>query len=187
MRKFCALLVLLVSFCGMSQKIENGVINFKILENEVIKQVNQYRKNLGLDSLHTSKSVYTEIASKHMAIIVKADSSFHPDIDVRDEAVNMKIYLERCSTLKEQPNTTYIQILKYGENLCTLSGCSSSTYQEFASIIVKCWIKSPPHKKLMEDDYTLYGYNGLIACSAKQSKSKKYYVLVDFLNIAAFR
>jgi uncharacterized protein YkwD len=98
----------------------------------------------------------------------------------------MKIYLERCSTLKEQPNTTYIQILKYGENLCTLLGCSSSTYQEFASIIVKSWLNSPPHKKIMESDYTLYGYNGLIACSVRKSVSNKYYVLIDLLNLAAF-
>jgi uncharacterized protein YkwD len=186
MKKIITLIVFMFSFLGMSQKIENGVINFKILEAEVIKQVNQYRKKLGLDSLHTSKSVYTEIASKHMDIIVKADLSFHPDIDVSDETVNMKIYLERCSTLKEQPNTTYIQILKYGENLCTLTGGISNTYQEFANRIVQSWIDSPPHKEIMESDYTLYGYNGLIACSVRKSVSNKYYVLIDLLNLAAF-
>lgn len=186
MKKFITLIVFMFSFLGMSQKIENGVINFKILEAEVIKQVNVHRKNLGLDSLHTSKSVYTEIASKHMDIIVKADLSFHPDIDVRDEAVNMKIYLDRCAIKKDTPNTTYVEIIKYGEILCTLTGGISNTYQEFANRIVQSWIDSPPHKKLMEDDYEAYEFNGFIACSAKQSKSKKYYVLVDFVNIVAF-
>ena len=186
MEKIITLIVFMFSFLGMSQKIENGVVNLKTLETEVIKQVNEHRKKLGLDSLHTSKSVYTEIASKHMAIIVKADSSFHPDIDVHNEVTNEKIYLERCSIMKQQPNTTYVEIVKYGENLCTIPGCYYTTYKEFASVIVKCWINSPPHKEIMESDYSGYNFKGFIACSAKKSATNKYYVLVDFVNIVAF-
>jgi uncharacterized protein YkwD len=186
MEKIITLIVFMFSFLGMSQKIENGVVNLKTLETEVIKQVNEHRKKLGLDSLHTSKSVYTEIANKNTTTIVKADKSFHPQIYPTDQVINMKIFLEQCSIMKQQPNTTYVEIIKYGEVLCTLGGCDSNTYQEFASRIVKCWINSPPHKKIMEDDYEAYEFEGFIACSAKKSATNKYYVLVDFVNIVAF-
>jgi uncharacterized protein YkwD len=183
---FALCLLLMISFVGLSQKIENSVVNMRILEAEVIKEVNAHRKKLGLDSLHTSKSVYTEIASKHMAIIVKADSSFHPGIDVNNEVTNNKIYLERCSIMKVQPNTTYVEIIKYGEILHTEFGYVPETYQEFAIRIVKSWLNSPPHKEIMESDYNAYDFKGFIACSAKKSATNKCFILVDFVNIVAF-
>ncbi len=64
MKYFITIIVSFISLLGVSQKIENGVINYTLLEAEIIKAINKHRKSIGADTLATSKVAYREMADQ---------------------------------------------------------------------------------------------------------------------------
>jgi hypothetical protein len=184
MKYIVTLIVLITSFFGFTQKIENGVINYSLLESEIVKQVNSHRKEFGVDSLPTSKVVNQEITSKNALLNSKSDSGFHPNYDRTNKVVNEKIYKEICSIEGISSLTPEIlDMCSYGEIISVVEGVQP-TYQDFASACIKGWVNSPKHKKIMETNFTnVNGFEGLISCSVKKSITGKYYVVVNFINL----
>ena len=178
-------IVFIFSFFGYSQKIENGVINYDILESEIIKQINEHRKNIGIGVLSKSKVVNQEITSKHALLNAKSDLGFHPKYDRTNKVINEKIYKEICVINKVSELTLdMLDMNSYAEILNVFENYELSTYQEFASISVKAWLNSPPHKKTIESNFTnVFGFSGLISCSVKKSITGKYYIFVNFVNL----
>ena len=83
MKYFITIIVSFISLLGVSQKIENGVINYTILEAEIIKAINKHRKSIGVDTLPTSKVVYREISTKNAKV---RSQSFQDEKSIRGDA-----------------------------------------------------------------------------------------------------
>jgi hypothetical protein len=185
MKYILAIIVSIISLLGISQKIENGVINYTILEAEIIKEINKHRKSIGVDTLPTSKVVYREMATKNAILNANVDLAFHPKCDETNKVTNNSIYKEICRIEKKTPIILDTLLMTYGEIIVKLGNYNPLTYQEFAANCVKTWLLSPPHKGIMElsfknqDDFV-----GLIACSVKKSKTGNFYGVVDFVTLS---
>jgi len=186
--KYCiTIIVSFISLLGVSQKIENGVINYTILEAEIIKEINKHRKSIGVDTLPTSKVVYREISTKNATLNANADLAFHPKYDITNEVTNNLIYKEICRIKKVSPIAPSLLWMEYCEIIALVEGQCPLTYQEFAVNCVKGWLSSPPHKKTMESVFKNFnGFDGLISCSVKKSKTGKNYVIVNFINMSYY-
>ena len=184
MKYILTIIVSIISLLGVSQKIENGVINYTILEAEIIKAINKHRKSIGADTLATSKVTYREMASKAATLNANADLAYHPHHSRTNDVTNNFLYKEVCRIEKKTPIDIDMLWMDYGEIICALGDYDPLTYQEFAVSCVKCWLSSPPHKEIMELSFkNVDGFAGLIACSVKKSKTGKYYVIVDFVDV----
>jgi hypothetical protein len=184
MKYFITIIVSIISLLGISQKIENGVINYTILEAEIIKAINKHRKSIGADTLATSKVAYREMSSKVATLNANADLAYHPHHNCNNKVTNNFLYKEICRIEKKTPISIDVLMMTYGEIICKLDDYDPLTYQEFAVTCVKSWISSPPHKEIMELSFkNVDGFAGLIACSVKKSKTGKYYVIVDFVEV----
>jgi len=184
MKYILTIIVSIISLLGTSQKIENGVINYTILEAEIIKEINKHRKSIGADTLATSKVVYREMATKAAILNANTDLAFHPNHSQTNEVTNNFLYKEICRIEKKTPIDIDMMWMSYGEIICTLGNYNPLTYQEFAANCVKTWLLSPPHKGIMELSFkNVDGFAGLIACSVKKSKTGKFYVIVDFVRV----
>lgn len=187
MKYILTIIVSIISLLGISQKIENGVINYTILEAEIIKSINKHRKSIGVDTLPTSKVVYREISTKNATLNANADLSFHPKYDITNEVTNNLIYKEICRIKKVSPIAPSLLWMEYYEIIILVEGQCPLTYQEFAMNCVKSWLSSPPHKKTMESVFKNFnGFDGLISCSVKKSKTGKNYVIVNFINMGYY-
>ena len=184
MKYFITIIVSFISLLGVSQKIENGIINYTILEAEIIKAINKHRKSIGADTLATSKVAYREMASRAATLNANADLAFHPHQNDTNDVTNNFLYKEICRIEKKTPIDIDMMWMNYGEIIHTLSGTYPLTYQEFALSCVKGWLSSPLHKEILELSFkNVDGFGGLIACSVKRSKPGKFYVIVDFVRV----
>ena len=185
MKYFITIIVSFISLLGVSQKIENGVINYTLLEAEIIKAINKHRKSIGADTLATSKVAYREMASRAATLNANADLAFHPHQNDTNDVTNNFLYKEICRIEKKTPIDIDMMWMNYGEIIVKLGNYNPLTYQEFAANCVKTWLLSPPHKGIMElsfknqDDFV-----GLIACSVKKSKTGNFYGVVDFVTLS---
>ena len=122
MKYFITIIVSFISLLGVSQKIENGVINYTILEAEIIKAINKHRKSIGADTLPTSKVVYREMATKVATLNANADLAYHPHHSGTNDVTNNSIYKEICRIKKLSPIAPSLLWMEYYEIIVLVEG-----------------------------------------------------------------
>jgi uncharacterized protein YkwD len=107
--------------------------DFKSLQNDILKLVNQHRASLGLKALQLNDAATAE-ATKHSAEMAKGRMSFgHDGYDERMQHLNQKL-----GTLHAT-----------GENVA---------YGKInAEQVMDMWLNSPGHKKNIEGNFSLIG------------------------------
>ena len=98
------------------------------IEENVMNLVNEYRVSLGLNILEFDSIAY-DFASEHTTYMVTEGRPSHDNFEFRSSNLSIKV------------NANYVSE-NVGRNFTT------------AESIVKAWIKSPTHKKVMEGNFT---------------------------------
>jgi len=108
-------------------------VDFKSLQNDILKLVNQHRAALGLNALQMSDAATTE-AAKHSTDMAKGRMSFgHDGYDERMTNLNKKLGSLRAT----------------GENVA---------YGKInAEQVMDMWLNSPGHKKNIEGNFSMIG------------------------------
>jgi len=108
-------------------------VDFKSLQSDILKLVNQHRAALGLNALQMSDAATTE-ATKHSTDMAKGRMSFgHDGYDERMTNLNKKLGSLRAT----------------GENVA---------YGKInAEQVMDMWLNSPGHKKNIEGNFSMIG------------------------------
>jgi uncharacterized protein YkwD len=138
-----------VSTASISYNISSAEI--KLMQDDILKLVNQYRSNLGLRSLQMN-DVATSEATKHSADMAKGRMDFgHDGFDERKTNLYKKV----------GGITAIAENVAYGKIN--------------AQQVMDMWLSSPGHKKNIEGNYSMMGI-GIV-----QSKSGYLYFTQIFL------
>lgn len=154
-------LVIASSITIFSQtKIDVNKIDFSILEQKVIDQINTYRQKRGLKKLNVSTQLREKWSCVTVNANVKLDSLFHTRHDKKN--IDLPYAAEIGSCHVGLKNITYFY----------------KTYEELSISIVNGWLNSPKHKEIIETTPDLPDM--YISCCAKQAKSGNLYAFVNF-------
>ena len=170
-----------------SQKIDVNNFNYPLLEEMILKKINEYRKTKNLNTLACSEVLKINGSVRTSSTNALKDSLFHMMPPQTDTILNRKLYNELYKiTNGKCGNKTplIIDVPDGGEIICAHKG-NHETYDEMASTIVNSWLNSPKHKAIIEEKFEgMTNIPGLFSCSVKKSKSGKYYATVNFFVVA---
>ena len=189
MKNLLMISMVLVSFMVTSQNIDYKNFDYDLLQKEVVKQINNYRQTIGLDSLFYSSHLENNVSEKTSTSNANQDKGFHMEMDRTNDNLNKNIYNElyeyadkKCG--KETPSMVFID--KSAEIISIVEGYFL-TYEDLSKQILKGWLSSKGHKVIIETKFKdLNDYSGLISCSVKKSKTNKLYVTVNFVTLGYF-
>lgn len=128
---------------------ELSTSNSSTMESDVMGLVNEYRASIGLTTLKFSNAAYS-FAKEHNAYMIAEGRISHDNFDVR------------ASNLAVKAKADFV-----AENL----GMDFTT----AKGIVKAWINSPTHKKVMEGDFTHSAINIIADAEGKLFFTQMFY------------
>lgn len=108
-------------------------VDFKSLQNDILKLVNQHRASLGLNALQMNDAATTE-ATKHSSDMAKGKVDFgHDGFDERMQHLNQKLGTLHATA----ENVAYGKIN--------------------AQQVMDMWLNSPGHKKNIEGNFSMIG------------------------------
>jgi hypothetical protein len=189
MKKLFLVFSIAISGFGFSQaeiKIDYANFNYELLERMVIEEINTHRVSIGLKELYTSKVLKDAYSAVTAGINAKQDMMFHTKCNVSNELA-YKLYNELWTTTNgecgERNQLPFISMNQPGE-IITGAWDIFNTYNEMANSIVRVWLNSPGHKKVIESILEHYsGRAGQISCCVKKSESNTFYIVVGFVTL----
>ncbi|MEX1382515.1 CAP domain-containing protein [Lutibacter sp.] len=132
-------------------EITETKITYSPIENEILNLVNEYRKEQGLTTLR-KLNLISSVAKTHTSYMVEVGK------------VNHDNFPERHELLVHNAQATAV-----GENVAYGYNSSES--------VVKAWLNSPGHKKVIEDEtFTHFGIS-----TEKDSNGRNYFTHI-FIN-----
>ncbi|HKJ06525.1 MAG TPA: CAP domain-containing protein [Flavobacteriaceae bacterium] len=121
-----------IYFEDTNATIETSYVTYSPIETEILELINIHRETIGLNKLSTL-NIVSQVAEDHTEYMVETGN------------VNHDNFQKRVQLLKQNASAKTV-----GENVAY--GFAS------ASGVVKGWLNSPEHKKIIENpDYTHFG------------------------------
>lgn len=132
-------------------EITESKMTYSPIENEILNLINEYRKEKGLTTL-SRLNLISSVAKTHTSYMVEVGKVNHDNFPIRHEQL--------------VHNALAISV---GENVAY--GYSSS------ESVVKAWLNSPGHKKIIEDEtFTHFGIS-----TEKDANGRNYFTHI-FIN-----
>ena len=126
-------------------------MTYSPIENEILNLINEYRKEKGLTTL-SRLNLISSVAKTHTSYMVEVGKVNHDNFPIRHEQL-----------------VHNAQAISVGENVAY--GYSSS------KSVVKAWLNSPGHKKIIEDEtFTHFGIS-----TEKDANGRNYFTHI-FIN-----
>lgn len=201
MKYLISILFIYSSLLSFSQKINYYNFNSDSLNNAVLRQLNSYRKNNGLDTLVYSKVLHQQITKKHceevsyMVYNKFRSTTYHILVDSVLRYTNFKNdigneSLEKIGGVLSIGSPSLKPRLDFSENIhrsnddTLTQHVGFNTYDEIAKFAVYRWsISTKGHAEAQLRDYSSQGLPGMFACHTVMTKDNVVYVFVNFVTI----
>lgn len=195
------IVLLFLPILSFGQRINYTNFNSDSLNNAVLRQLNLFRMNNGVDTLVYSKVLHEQITKKHceevsyMVYNGYMSTTYHIIVDSVLRYTNFKNdigneSLEKIGGVLSIGSPSLKPRLDYSENIHRSNDDTSTphigfnTYDEMAKFAIYRWsISTKGHAEAQLRDYSSQGLPGMFACHTVMTKDNVVYVFVNFVTI----
>lgn len=201
MKYLFKILLFFLPILSFGQRINYTNFNSDSLNNAVLRQLNLFRMNNGVDTLVYSKVLHEQITKKHceevsyMVYNGFRSTTYHIIVDSVLRYTNFKNdigneSLEKIGGVLSIGSPSLKPRLDYSENIHRSNDDTSTphigfnTYDEIAKFAIYRWsISTKGHAEAQLRDYSSQGLPGMFACHTVMTKDNIVYVFVNFVTI----
>lgn len=201
MKYLFKILLLFLPILSFGQRINYTNFNSDSLNNAVLRQLNLFRMNNGVDTLVYSKVLHEQITKKHcdevsyMVYNGFRSATYHIIVDSVLRYTNFKNdigneSLEKIGGVLSIGSPSLKPRLDFSENIHRSNDDTSTphigfnTYDEIAKFAIYRWsISTKGHAEAQLRDYSSQGLPGMFACHTVMTKDNIVYVFVNFVTI----
>lgn len=184
MKNIFVLVFVLNWFFSYSQLVTPENFNSKVVNKLLLKEINNFRKKRGLDTLVFSKTLYDSLSYPNCIEVVKSGEFYHPNIEkkwkqgtIKRMIANESYKLFKDTVITYDNNNPWIT---YYENGFRASLSMVSTYSELVKLAIDSWELSPEHKKTQNAVFKSKGLPSFFSCHAEYSKDGYVYIFINY-------
>lgn len=188
MKFFTTIFLSTLSFLCVSQKIDYSNFNNISLNNELIKEFNQFRTKSNLDTLVYSSELYKAISKVNCIEVSNSEQFYHPDLkqywvgtDLKSKITIECIKNKIGGNFKIKTDNTYW--MDVYENAFRTTR-HFETYKDLAKFAIYTWsVSKKGHSEVQSMTFSTMGLPGIFSCHSELSKNGFVYVFINFVKI----
>ncbi len=166
------LLSLLVSVC-LSQQLDYTYFNSQKMDKAMLKEFNEYRTSLNLDTLAYSDELFTTFSKPNCIEVTKSLSFYHPNIRNTWFNTDLKFRIAKESSVKIGG-----KIISHSDGTYWMD-----TYEELAEYAIYSWSISDGHREVQMMSYLSMGLPGMFSCHSELGTNGYVYIYINFVKI----
>ncbi len=170
----------------LGQGVTYSTFNSQLLNKKVLIEINKLRRDRGIDTLITSKSVYQLFSNPNCIEVSLSGSFYHPpnkerynDLSIRNKIISEAKNIYGGESVMLQNGLPKMSLY---ENAFK-SNVDYSSYDELASRIVIAWENSEGHKQVQNMEFDSSNLPGVFACHSVMNQDGTIFVFVDYVKI----
>jgi hypothetical protein len=179
-------LSLIVSIC-LSQRIDYTHFDTYLMDRAMLKEFNEYRRNIGLDTLVYSDELFKTVSKPNCVEVANSGTFYHPYINDIWSNTDIKYRIAQESKnkiggiFKFHSNGTYW--MDTHENAFRTTK-RFNTYEELAEYAIYSWsISEKGHREIQMMSYMTMGLPGMYSCHSELSSNGYVYIYINFVKI----
>jgi hypothetical protein len=185
MKKMLLIFLIVTEKLAFAQSIDINSFNSSSLNNLLLKEINNMRKERNLDTLIYSKTLFDSLSYPNCIEVVKKCDFYHPDVNekLKRGAIKKMIALE-SNALFNDTVVTYnngIPWVTYYENAFRTAISSDLTYAGLVELAIESWEKSPEHKKTQNLIFESGNLPGFFSCHSDYAKNGYVYIYINYV------
>jgi hypothetical protein len=195
MKSIILFILLSVKFC-FSQNLDYKNFKPELMNNALLREFNNYRRDINIDTLVYSKSLHLDISKPNCVEVSKSGGFYHPDISDVWFNTNLKKRISEESikliggTLKKHSDGSFWMDTYENAFLFELYRAKSdnvkvfSTYEELAKYTIYRWsISTKGHREVQMMSFTSMGLPGMFSCHSEINDKGVVFVFMNFVRV----
>ena len=184
MRKMLVTLFVMSSLLVFSQSLDSKNFNSSTLNSLLLKEINSFRKERGLDTLIFSKTMYDSLSYPNCKEVANKCDFYHPDVTTKwKRGTIKKMIAKESNKLLNDTIVTYdngIPWITYYENAFRATLSNYTSYSELVAVAIDSWEKSPEHQKTQNTVFESKGLPSFFSCHSEYAKNGYVYIYINF-------
>ena len=185
MKSLKTLLFVLVSLTSFTQ-INYSNFDSEKLNERLLIEINNMRRNVSLDTLVSSESVHNIFSKPNCSEVSRSNTLYHPSNTERYKNPYLRELI--IGEFKKEYGgeslllSTGVPKIDMNEN-CYRSNLDFQNYDELAKHLVQSWSKSESHNRIQNIVYSSSNLPGVFSCHSIMNEDGMLYVFVNFVKI----